>query len=242
MSLSVELQNISKVFAAKTVLNQVSYCFCQGKTYVLIGPSGAGKSTLLKIIDFLEKPTQGQVFYNGLPVKNEVERLALQRKIGMVFQQPVLFSGTVLDNLFYGLKVRGEKLRPNKGKLLKVMEKVGLAKMEKQKATTLSGGEQQRLALARSMILEPELLLLDEPTANLDPANVKLIEDLLGEIKQRGTTIIMVTHNLFQAKRLADEVLFFYEGNLIESKRVEKLFTSPEHELTQAFLNGEMIW
>ncbi|HHU32676.1 MAG TPA: ATP-binding cassette domain-containing protein, partial [Clostridia bacterium] len=112
----------------------------------------------------------------------------------------------------------------------------------RQQATTLSGGEAQRLALARAMILEPELFLLDEPTANLDPANVGLMEELLKEIKTKGTTIIMVTHNLFQAKRLADEVLFLYEGKLIETGQVEQLFSSPEHELTKAFINGEMVW
>lgn len=242
MSQIIELRNISKAYGAKTVLNKVSYCFSKGKTYALIGPSGAGKSTLLKIIDLLEEPSQGQILYNGLRVKNDSERLSLQRKIGMVFQQPVLFSGTVLDNIFYGLKVRGEKLASNRKKVLQTLEKVGLAKMERQRATTLSGGEQQRLALARSMVLDPEILLLDEPTANLDPANVIMMEELLREIKLKGTTIILVTHNLFQAKRLADEVLFFYDGKLIEAKPVENLFTSPEHKLTRAFINGEMIW
>ena len=242
MSMMLELYNISKVYGTKTVLNRISYKFTPGKTYALIGPSGAGKSTLLKIIDLLENPTDGRILYNGSEVKNDTERLALQRKLGMVFQQPVLFSGTVLDNLFYGLKVRGQKLASNKGKLLQTLEKVGLVKMERQQATTLSGGEAQRLALARAMVLEPELFLLDEPTANLDPANVRLMEELLKEIKLKGTTIIMVTHNLFQAKRLADEVLFLYEGKLIEAGKVEKLFSSPEHELTKAFINGEMIW
>lgn len=238
----LELNEISKVFGNNPVLKKITHQFITGKTYALVGPSGAGKSTMLKIIDFLEEPTTGQVLYNGQSAGKKSDRLIVQRKIGMVFQQPVLFSGTVLDNVFYGLKVRGEKLAPNREKLLDILQKVGLAKMERQKATTLSGGEAQRLALARVMILEPELLLLDEPTANLDPANVKLMESLLQEIKNTGTTIIMVTHNLFQAKRLADEVLFLYEGSLIEAKPVEKMFNSPENELTKAFIKGEMVW
>lgn len=240
----LELKEISKKFGDRQVLTKISYQFYPQRMYGLVGPSGAGKSTILRILDLLENPTQGEIFYRGKPVgAGRSERLKVRRRIGMVFQQPVLFSGTVLDNIFYGLKVRGEKFAANKNKLKDILNLVGLEEMEKQKATTLSGGEAQRLALARVMVLEPEVLLLDEPTANLDPKNVNMIEKVLLEIRERyGTTIIIVTHNLFQAKRLVDEVLLIYDGRLVEAKPADEMFRAPEHPLSQAFIRGEIAF
>ncbi|MDD2498233.1 MAG: phosphate ABC transporter ATP-binding protein [Desulfitobacteriaceae bacterium] len=240
----LELKEISKKFGDRQVLTKISYQFYPQRMYGLVGPSGAGKSTILRILDLLENPTEGEIFYRGKPVgAGRSERLKMRRRIGMVFQQPVLFSGTVLDNIFYGLKVRGEKFAENKDKLEDILKLVGLEEMEKQKATTLSGGEAQRLALARVMVLEPEVLLLDEPTANLDPTNVNMIEKVLLEIRERyGTTIIIVTHNLFQAKRLVDEVLLIYDGRLVEAKPADEMFRSPEHPLSQSFIRGEIAF
>ncbi|MGI6065706.1 MAG: phosphate ABC transporter ATP-binding protein [Bacillota bacterium] len=240
----LELKKVDKKFGNRQVLKEISYQFYPQVIYGLVGPSGAGKSTILRILDLLEEPSQGEIFYRGKPVgRGRSERLKVRRRIGMVFQQPVLFSGTVLDNIFYGLKVRGEKFGANKDKLKDILKLVGLEEMEKQKATTLSGGEAQRLALARVLVLEPEVLLLDEPTANLDPTNVNIIEKVLLEIRERfGTTIVIVTHNLFQAKRLVDEILLIYDGRLVEAKPAEEMFRAPEHPLSQAFIRGELVF
>lgn len=240
----LELKNIGKKFGDRQVLTGVNFNFFPGRIYGLVGPSGAGKSTLLRILDFLEEPTGGQVFYRGKPVKvGGSNCLAVRRRIGMVFQQPVLFSTSVLENVFYGLKIRGQNFNANRERLLEVLKMVGLEGLEKQKATTLSGGEAQRLALARVLVLQPEVLLLDEPTANLDPANIMLMEKLLRDIREKlGTTLIMVTHNLLQAKRLVDEVLMIYDGRLIEAQPVEKMFRDPEHPLTKSFVSGEMVY
>lgn len=239
---SIQLRNISKHFGERPVLQDITCSFSPGKIYGVVGPSGAGKSTLLRILNLLETPSAGEVYYFNKVVARS-ERLKLQRRMAMVFQQPVLFSGSVLDNVVYGLKVRGENIEAGKAKIKEVLSRVGLDGRERQKALTLSGGEAQRLALARVLILQPEILLLDEPTANLDPANVKMIEKLLLDIKQeRSTTIILVTHNLFQAKRIADEVLFIYEGKLIEAKPAREIFAEPQHELTKAFMAGELVW
>lgn len=239
----IETRQVTKCYGDKKVLKEFSYKFYPGKIYGMVGPSGAGKSTLLRILDLLEQPTGGEIFYRGKAIsQNNADRLAIQRKLAMVFQQPVLFSGTVLDNVYYGLKVRGKSFAASRAKLNEALSLVGLDGKEKQKATTLSGGEAQRLALARTVVLEPEVLLLDEPTANLDPANIKIIEKLLKNTKEKNsTTIIMVTHNLFQAKRLADEVLFLYDGELIEAKPVEEMFINPAYELTRAFIKGELV-
>lgn len=240
----LQLRNIGKKFGARQVLTGVNFSFFPGKIYGLVGPSGAGKSTLLRILDFLEEPTEGRVFYRGKPVMvGGSNCLAVRRRIGMVFQQPVLFSTSVLENVFYGLKIRGQNFNTNRERLLEVLQMVGLEGLEKQKATTLSGGEAQRLALARVLVLQPEVLLLDEPTANLDPANIMLMEKLLRDIREKlGTTLIMVTHNLLQAKRLVDEVLMIYDGRLIEAQPVGKIFSDPEHPVTKSFVSGEMVY
>lgn len=240
----LELREICKTYGDDKVLIGINYSFFPGQVYGLVGPSGAGKSTILRILDLLENPTSGEVFYQGRPVKiRKPEVLMVRRCLAMVFQQPVLFSGTVLENVFYGLKVRGQKMPTHRTKLLEVLKMVGLEGKEKQKATTLSGGEAQRLALARVMVLKPEVLLLDEPTANLDPANILIIEKLLKDIRKRfGTTIIMVTHNLLQAKRLVDQILLINEGKLIESKPVDEMFNNPKHPFSKAFIHGEIAY
>jgi len=240
----LQLKGVSKVFGIRSVLESINYSFLPGAIYGLVGPSGAGKSTLLRIINLLEEPSGGQVIFRGRPVgPGRGERLHLRRRMAMVFQQPVLFSGSVLDNVFYGLKVRGEKFSVHHKKLLQVLKKVGLNDLAQQRAVTLSGGEAQRLALARVMVLQPEILLLDEPTANLDPANIGIIEKLLRLIREEfGTTIIMVTHNLPQAKRLADEVVFIYEGKLVEAKPVDQFFQAAENPITRAFINGDITY
>lgn len=161
----------------------------------------------------------------------------------MVFQKPLLFSATVRENIAYGLKVRGfgrEEIRERIGGIL---DQIGLSHLKERHAGTLSGGEAQRVALARAVAFKPKLLLLDEPTANLDPANVELMEKMILQLKQSmDVTIIMVTHNIFQARRLTDEVIFLYDGRIVETGETTRVFSAPRDERTQAFIEGRMVY
>ncbi|MFQ5886853.1 MAG: phosphate ABC transporter ATP-binding protein, partial [Anaerolineae bacterium] len=207
-----------------------------------MGPSGSGKSTLLRLLNFLEPPTEGTIRFLGKAIQgNGGPPLDLRRKVTMVFQSPVLLSGTVQENVAYGLRLRKEKATD--GRVEEILRWVGLEELAPAPARTLSGGERQRVALARAMVIEPEVLLLDEPTANLDPYNVGLMEEIITDIKeQRGTTIVLVTHNVFQARRLSDRVAFILGGRIIEVGKTERVFTQPHDPRTAAFVQGEMVY
>lgn len=233
-----------KQYDGKTVLKIDNLAFAAGKIYGLIGPSGAGKSTLLRILNLLEPPTGGKIYFKGIVVEGKAKLLLnLRRKMTMVFQHPVLFDTSVYENVMYGLKVRGVSQREAKRLVEQALEDVGLAEFAQRNARSLSGGEAQRIALARAMVLKPEVLLLDEPTSNLDPANVAVVERSIRRLNEKyGTTVIMVTHNIFQAQRMAEEVLFFYRGRLVEKGPTQQVFHNPEDERTRAFIKGEMVY
>lgn len=213
----------------------------RGEVFTVVGPSGAGKSTLLRLLSFLERPDAGAIRFLGAadPVPWPAP-LALRRRVTQVFQRPHLLSGRVSDNVAYGLRVRGEsdiRLR-----VARVLDQVGLASLAGSPVRTLSGGEMQRVALARALVLDPEVLLLDEPTANLDPYNVGLIERNIQELGRQGrTTVVLVTHNVFQARRLAGRVLFLLNGEAIETQSAETFFEHPTDPRTGAFVRGEMV-
>lgn len=242
--LMFKLQDLEVVLGGRKILQLTSQEFEAGKIYGIIGPSGAGKSTLLRVLNLLQEPTAGQLDFLGSPVVyHGSERLALQRQMAFVFQKPVLFSGTVMDNLYYGLKVRGTPLAEVKEKLQQILQRVGLEGLAGQAAKTLSGGEAQRLALARALALEPKVLLLDEPTANLDPRNVAIIEEIIKEANGAyGTTVFFVTHNFFQTKRLCHQTIFLYDGQVVEFDQTDKLFNHPHSEITRNFTSGELVY
>ena len=205
----------------------------------LVGPSGAGKSTLLRLLNFLETPPAGTITYDGHPL-NGATPLDLRRQVTTVFQRPVLLRGTVRDNVAYGLGLRGQR---DHGLVHEIIGKVGLAELAHAQAHTLSGGEMQRVALARALVLRPRVLLLDEPTANLDPYNVGLIEEIVRTHNaESGTTVVLVTHNVFQAQRLADRVGFLLGGKLVEVAETRTFFESPRDPRTLAFVRGEMVY
>jgi tungstate transport system ATP-binding protein len=161
----------------------------------------------------------------------------------LVFQKTILFRTTVFENIAYGLKVRGFKKQEIKKRVDTLLEQVGLKELAGRHAATLSGGEAQRVALARAVAFEPALLLLDEPTANLDPANVELMERLILDLKRNTSiTVIMVTHNVFQARRVTDEVIFLYDGRIVEMGETKQIFTAPHDPRTGAFIEGRMIY
>ncbi|MCC7362355.1 MAG: phosphate ABC transporter ATP-binding protein [Anaerolineales bacterium] len=210
-----------------------------GALLAVVGPSGAGKSTLLRLLNFLEPPSAGALFFAGRPVP-AAPPLSLVRRVTTVFQRPVMLTGSVWDNVAYGLRLRGLPAEPA---VSAALERVGLAGLARQPAVRLSGGEAQRVALARALVLQPEVLLLDEPTANLDPYNVGVIEDLVrADQVERGTTVVLVTHNVFQARRMAGHAALLLGGRLIETGPAPQFFGRPADPRTAAFVRGEMVY
>lgn len=207
-----------------------------------MGPSGAGKTTLLRILNYLETPTSGRVVLNGNEYTSG-EKNSLRRRMSMLFQKPAVFNASVFDNVAYGLIIRGVDKKTIEKRVFDVLNLVGLAGCEKQEALTLSGGEAQRMAFARAIIFKPDILLLDEPTSNLDPANASKIEDMIKKIIcERSTTIIISSHNIYQVRRLADRVGILLNGELIEVSTKEKIFAHPDDPRSDAFINGEYIY
>jgi len=237
-----QLENLGKSYGQRRVLDSVSLEVRQGEILGLVGPSGAGKSTLLRLLDFLEAPTEGRLAFEGQWLaRPEAAPLAIRRRVAMVFQRPMLLSTTVYDNVAYGLEVRGE--RDGRRRVEQAMEQVGLLPLARARVHTLSGGELQRVALARALVVEPAVLLLDEPTANLDPAHVALIESVVRQANRvRGTTVVIVTHNIFQARRLAERVGLLVGGRLLEVAPTRDFFEAPRCEQTRAFVSGEMVY
>lgn len=238
-----KLRNLTQAYNGRTVLKVEQLDVFAGETLAIIGPSGAGKSTLLRHLNFLERPTLGSLAFEAFHLNGEGVPLDLRRKITTVFQSPVLLNRSVADNVAYGLKLRGKYRGQVQQTVEEALELVGLSSLADAQAKTLSGGEAQRVALARALVIQPTVLLLDEPTANLDPYNVKLIENIVMQVNQeRGTTIIIVTHNIFQAKRLAHRTALLLEGCLVEIGENDTFFTSPKDPRTKAFINGEMVY
>lgn len=237
-----QLQDVTKVYDGRSVLQIDRLQIHQGEIFALVGPSGAGKSTLLRLLNFLEPPDNGRIEFQGTPFSAERPMpLHLRRRVTTVFQRPLLLNRSVRANVEYGLHLR-RRHRTN-GLVQATLEQVGLGDLAQQRANTLSGGEAQRVALARAMVLQPDALLLDEPTANLDPYNVSLIENTISELnREQQTTLVLVTHNVFQAKRLAQRVALLLEGRIIEIANVDTFFQSPRDPRTAAFVRGEMVY
>lgn len=239
----VELSGITKKYDQE-VLKVDKLFLREGLIYGIIGPSGAGKSTLLRIINLLTPPSSGIYRFMGRPLPgNGQERLKLQRDMALVFQKTILFRDSVWNNVAYGLKARGYSRSEIEQRVGKLLEQVGLKELAQRRADTLSGGEAQRVAIARAVAFEPKLLLLDEPTANLDPGNIELIEKMINTLNStKAITVVMVTHNVFQARRIADEVIFINEGKIIEAGPAEQIFTAPKDPRTSDFVEGRMIY
>ena len=236
------LQNVTKEYEGRRVLQAKNLKIEHGEIFGLVGPSGAGKSTLLRLLNFLEPPSSGRIRFLDVEFSaNQPMPLPYRRRVTTVFQRPILLNRSVQANVAYGLGLRG--LRDAEGRIEKALEEVGLRHLARQRARTLSGGEAQRVALARAIVLQPHVLLLDEPTANLDPYNVGLIEEIVTRLnRERGTTLVLVTHNVFQAKRLAHRVALMLEGQIIEAAAVTAFFESPQDPRTAAFVRGEMVY
>lgn len=235
------LHALTHRYGPRTVLHPLNLEIAAGEVLALVGPSGAGKSTLLRLLAFVETASAGQLTFAGTPVLPNGPPLAQRRRVTLVFQRPALLRRSVYDNVAYGLRLRGE--RDGRPQIEAALQRVGLTQLAQAQAQSLSGGEAQRVALARALILEQQVLLLDEPTANLDPYHVRLIEEQVrAQNITRQTTVILVTHNLFQARRLAHRVGLLLDGHLIEVAPTADFFERPRDPRTRAFVAGEMVY
>jgi len=229
---------VVKSYAGQVVLHLERLSMPSGGLLGIIGPSAAGKSTLLRLLAMLERPDQGTVLWDG----SSAWSLARRRQITLLLPRPQLFRGTVAENVAYGLAIRGVRRRLLRQKVDAALELVGVELLRQRLVHTLSSGEAQRVALARALAISPRALLLDEPTANLDPFSAAAIEQTLREVNAAGTTVVLVTHNLFQARRLARHVALLWEGQLVEEGPVEQLFTTPRDEVTRRYVQGETVY
>ena len=230
----VQARGIGMRFDGHDALRGVDLEIRKGDRLVILGANGAGKSVLLRILDALLVPTAGTISWAG-----HARRPAAQ---GMVFQRPVLLRRSARANVEYALAVNGVSGAARYRRSLQALERVGLVPLADRPARALSGGEQQRLALARAWALEPKLLFLDEPTASLDPAAASEIERIIGDIHAAGTTVVMTTHNLGFARRFAREIALLHEGRLVERAPADAFFARPSSEEARRFLQGELPW
>jgi len=215
MGLELEVSHLYKNYNGNPILRDCSFAFAAGRTYALQGPNGSGKSTLFRILALLEPADAGQVKYRQGGRVLAVD-LDLRRRLTLVLPGTGIFNTTVFKNVAYGLKIRGMGRAAIEARVDEVLAAVGLGHKKWQRAVELSSGETRRLAIARAMVIAPEVFLLDEPTANIDPANTAIIEDIILEMKrQRQATILLITHDPAQAERLGDELLFLKDGKLI---------------------------
>lgn len=234
--LPLVLDGLTYAIGAHTIIDGITTAIEAGPRTVILGPNGAGKSVLMRLCHGLLQPTAGCVRWQGSGSRNGRHAQA------MVFQRPVMLRRSALDNIAYGLALAGVGRQERRLRALDVLEAVGLAHVATKPARVLSGGEQQRLALARAWALGPEVLFLDEPTANLDPGAARDVETLIAQIHAGGTKIIMTTHNLGQAQRLGDEILFIHGGRLVERAPVAAFFRQPTSPEAAAFIKGELPW
>ncbi|MBF0278619.1 MAG: amino acid ABC transporter ATP-binding protein [SAR324 cluster bacterium] len=233
---------LEKQYGGKTVLSCSLQVDSDG-IFCIIGPNGSGKSTLLRIISLLEKPDSGELVIadHSQSFVNPFENLNLRRKIVLVSSHSRLFHDTVFNNVVYGLKLRKKDHRNLREQVERTVKMVGLTHKINTIATDLSSGEQQRTAIARALVLDPDVLFLDEPTVSLDPENTKLIENLILDWnKKEGKTIVLVTHSLFQAQTLSDFIIFMYQGKIVELSETKNFFRAPRTELGQQFISGKI--
>jgi tungstate transport system ATP-binding protein len=233
------LENVERWYGDRRALHVPELSLDEGECLGIIGPSGAGKTTLLRLLAMLDRPTAGSLYYRGQSFEGTVP-LEFRREITMVFQRAVLLDRTVLDNVIYGLRIRREG---EAGRVWDTMKELGIDQLADQPAHSLSAGELQRAAVARALVLRPRVLLLDEPTANLDPDNVAILEQAIQSANVRdGTTVVLVSHNLHQICRLADSLAGILDGEMVEHGPVSRVVSQPRNERLRAFLSGGVVY
>jgi tungstate transport system ATP-binding protein len=234
--LPLRLGNVVFAVSGRRVIDGISLTLEAGSRTMIVGPNGAGKSVLLRLCHGLLQPTAGTIVWNAPELSGEARRQA------MVFHRPVLLRRSALANIVHALAVARVPARQREARAAEALRKVGLETLARHPARVLSAGEQQRLALARVWALNPEVLFLDEPTANLDPGASHEIERIVGAMHAAGTKIAMVTHNLGQARRLGDEIIFLHQGRVLERAPADRFFKRPASSEAAQFLEGELPW
>lgn len=239
----IEIVGLNQKYGEQKVLENINLNIDKGEAFALIGPTGAGKTTVLRLIDLLEVPSAGEIYFDGLRIpESGKQRLEVRRRMSFVLQKPRVFNLSVYDNVAYGLKWRGAKKGEIDRKVNNILEMVGLETYKNRNARTLSGGEAQRVALARAMVVEPEILLLDEPTANLDPVSTAKIEQIISYIiERRNTTIIMATHDMSQGQQLADRIGVIINGKIVQVGDAKEVFRLPKDKEVANFVGMQNI-
>lgn len=237
--LPLELEGVGFQVDGRSLLAEVSLRLEAGSRTVILGPNGAGKSLLLRLCHGLLTPNQGRICWGGRG--HSLPEPVVRRRQAMVFQRPVLLRRSTLANITYVLTLMGVARARRRGLAMAALERFGLADLATRPARVLSGGEQQRLALARAWVVEPDVLFLDEPTSALDPAATLAVEMAIHEFHAAGSKIVMTTHDLGQARRLADDVVFLSRGRLVEVSPAARFFKGPASPQARAFLAGELV-
>ncbi|MCJ7769733.1 MAG: ABC transporter ATP-binding protein [Dehalococcoidales bacterium] len=240
----LETTNLCYRYGEREILKNINLKIDRGEVLALIGPTGAGKTTLLRLIALINAPSAGKIYFDGTDMSavSSKDRLQMRRRMAFVLQKPIVFNTSVYGNVAYGLKWRGFHKDEIHRKVIDVLEMFGIIDFKDRDAKMLSGGEVQRVALARAIAIEPELLLLDEPTANLDPVSTSKVEGLIKNVIQRHeTTIIMATHDMTQGQRLADKAGVLFNGEFIQSGDWREIFGSPWNRQVADFVGVENI-
>jgi len=239
----IETVNLCQRYGERDILKDINLAVSRGEVLAMIGPTGAGKTTLLRLIDLIDRPVSGKILFDGVETTlSEKARLAARRRMSFVLQKPVVFNTSVRDNIAYGLKWRGVPRSMIHQEVSNILEMVGLTEYGARNARTLSGGEVQRVALARAIAVGPEVLLLDEPTANLDPVSEARVEEVIRDIIQcHTTTIIMATHDMAQGQRLADRIAVLIDGEITQTGSYSEVFASPANKKVAEFVGIENV-
>ena len=232
-------ENVQKHFGSFHALRGVNLTVRQGEVVVIIGPSGSGKSTFLRTINALDPHDGGSITVDGLPLQGARNLDAIRREVGMVFQSFNLFPHlSVLDNITLApIRVRRASKADAEARGLELLARVGIAEQAQKYPAQLSGGQQQRVAIARALAMNPKIMLFDEPTSALDPEMIKEVLDVMKELAQSGMTMLVVTHEMGFAREVADRLLFFDQGNVVEDTTPEAFYHDPQHERAKLFLS-----
>jgi len=232
--LPIGFENVTVAAGAVTILDRLTLTLVSGPPTILVGPNGSGKTTLLRAAMGLVTPSQGRITWGGREDVPPTRR-------AIVFQRPAMLRRTASGNIRYVLRAAGARRAEHKGRVDELLRLLGLEQVADRPARRLSGGEQQRLALARALARDPAVLFLDEPTASLDPAATKAIEDVIHAVSQRGIKVVMSTHNLGEARRLAGEIIMLHRGRVIETGPASSFFNTPQTAEAKTFIAGELL-